>query len=398
MNSIQLFGALLLGGLAAGEASRRLMGLPRTSGYVLFGIAAGQAGAGWIAQVEIESVRLFVDLALGLILFELGHRVSSGSVGLAGECLRVGLLESLLSGVMMFGLIYAMGHPLMTAVFAAALGVSTSPAITIATTSDIGAQGRRTDILMSLVAINGAAAFVVLALIHGVLVEGAWWQKLQRFAGPVLFSLVAGAGAARLLVICARRLGRHVEHQHLLILGFILLCVGTCLQFGVSVLLPLLCLGIGTRLLDSSNDVVAIRISSDARIFLVFAFVVAGASLNLSSFGSHWMAALLFLLVRGVGKFVALIAMRHRLGVDEREARMLSIGLMPMSGVALVLVSESGLAGDQVAAEVQGLLFAAILVMQLLGPLATQHAIRSLGEATRLAERRGRLAESSTGR
>ena len=74
-NSVQLFGFVLLGGLAAGALSRRTMALPRTTGYVLFGLLVGQSGLSWITPLQIESAQLFIDLALGLILFELGYLV-----------------------------------------------------------------------------------------------------------------------------------------------------------------------------------------------------------------------------------------------------------------------------------------------------------------------------------
>ena len=70
-NSVQLFGFVLLGGLAAGELSRRTLALPRTTGYVLFGLLVGQSGLSWITPLHIESAQLFIDLALGLILFKL---------------------------------------------------------------------------------------------------------------------------------------------------------------------------------------------------------------------------------------------------------------------------------------------------------------------------------------
>lgn len=395
MNSVQLFGALLLGGLAAGEISRRVGGLPRTTGYVVFGLLAGQEGFGAITPADVDSVRLFIDLALGLILFELGHRVASGNSILAQDYLRAGLAESVLSGLLMVGVVYAMGFSLVAALFAAAVGISTSPAITVATCADIGAQGPRTDTLMSLVAINGIIAFVLLALLDAAAFEGPWWQKSERFVLPLLFSLVAGIGGARLLVLCAGRLGRHGEHQHLLVLGFILLAVGTCQWLGVSVLLPLLCLGIGVRLLDREHAVVSIRISSDARIFLVAAFVLAGTVLRPSLLWKHWQAVLLFVAVRAAGKFVVLMATRRHIGLGEAEARALSVGLMPMSGVTLVLISESGLGGGRIAAEVQDMILAAILLMQLLGPLATQYAIRTLGEATRLPRRESLPTDST---
>lgn len=71
-NSTQLLGLVLLGGLTAGEISRRLLALPGTTGYVLFGLLIGQSGLNWVTNLNIESAQLFVDLALGLILFELG--------------------------------------------------------------------------------------------------------------------------------------------------------------------------------------------------------------------------------------------------------------------------------------------------------------------------------------
>ena len=54
-NSIQLFGLVLLGGLAAGEVSRRTFALPRTTGYVLFGLLVGQSGLNWVTLLHIES-------------------------------------------------------------------------------------------------------------------------------------------------------------------------------------------------------------------------------------------------------------------------------------------------------------------------------------------------------
>ena len=75
LNSVQLFGLVLLGGLAAGELSRRVISLPRTTGYVVFGLLIGQSGLNWITPLHVESAQLLIDLALGLILFELGYLV-----------------------------------------------------------------------------------------------------------------------------------------------------------------------------------------------------------------------------------------------------------------------------------------------------------------------------------
>ncbi len=142
-NSIQIFGMALLGGLGAGEVSRRALALPRTTGYVFFGLLVGQSGLGWIAPYHIESNQLFIDLALGLILFELGYQVPLVAISEGWSRLRAGLLISLTTGATVVLTLLAMDFSARSAVFAAALCLATSPAITIATCSDVGARGEQ---------------------------------------------------------------------------------------------------------------------------------------------------------------------------------------------------------------------------------------------------------------
>src|SRR3954468_20400641 len=69
-----LFGALLVAGVMGGELAR-LLQLPRLIGHVFVGIAVGPlAGAMHIGPL-IDQARIFMDLALGLVLFELGRRM-----------------------------------------------------------------------------------------------------------------------------------------------------------------------------------------------------------------------------------------------------------------------------------------------------------------------------------
>ena len=98
-NSIQLFGLVLLGGLAAGEVSRKFFSLPRTTGYVLFGLLVGQSGLNWVTHFDIESAQLFIDLALGLILFELGYLVPRSTPEAGRNRLLAGCAISLMASL-----------------------------------------------------------------------------------------------------------------------------------------------------------------------------------------------------------------------------------------------------------------------------------------------------------
>lgn len=389
-NSIQLFGLLMLGGLAAGEISRRLVGLPRTTGYVLFGMAVGQSGLKLVTPLHIENAQLFVDLALGLILFELGYQVPRSAPASPGGALRLGLGASLGAGGLVLAYLVCRGYPTAAAAFAAALCVATSPAITIATCSDVGARGPRTGLLYTLVATNGAVAFMLVALILPFVADTAPIDGIAASSaaiGSIFGALVLGGACAGLVLLGAEWLPRQPEHQHLLILGTIVLGVGMAVYLEVSVLLPMLIFGILTRAADGDNKVVAIRIASDARIFLVITFVLAGAALDTTHLAAWWPEALLIAALRFVGQFGGIWLARRREELDLRTGLLATVGLQPMSSVALVLLANTqtlygGLPGD-----LAGMLLATILLLQLTGPLATQTAISGFGEALRLRPR-----------
>lgn len=386
-NSIQLFGLVLLGGLVSGEVARKVFALPRTTGYVMFGLAVGQSGLNWVTFLHIESAQLFIDLALGLILFELGYLVPRSNFQDARSRLLVGGALSLVTGLLVLLLFIAWGFSAGSALFAAALCIATSPAITIATCSDVGAKGERTGLLYSMVAINGALAFAAVVLIVPFLVDSepmSGLARVSRALGSIVGSVVLGGACAGLVLLGSEKLERQAEHQHLLILGTIVLGVGTAVYLEVSVFLPMLIFGILVSAIDTERKVVAIRIASDARVFLVITFVLAGAALDIAYLRDYWLEAILIASARLAGQLLSLLFSRKRLGLTLRESAFLGVGLQPMSSIALVLLVNTQMLYSGMDARLVGMLMATILLMQLFGPLATQTAIKGFGEATRL--------------
>ena len=165
-----------------------------------------------------------------------------------------------------------------------------------------------------------------------------------------------------------------------------LICIGAGLPLGVqmSPLLTLLSLGVATRWMDVRGDVVGLRISSDARVFLVITFVLAGAALEIGLIVAHWREVAAFALARIAGRMLALRAAAGPLGVDAREAHWLGIGLLPKSSIALVLLGNAGPLSGDVGERLANVLLGAIALMQLVGPICTQMCSRGLGEARRL--------------
>ncbi len=60
----------------AGEFGHRWTGLPRISFYGLVGFVLAQSSIGVLPQAGSATMLLMADVALGLILFEMGYRIN----------------------------------------------------------------------------------------------------------------------------------------------------------------------------------------------------------------------------------------------------------------------------------------------------------------------------------
>src|SRR5262249_35117816 len=153
-NPLALFGLLLIAGVAGGELVRRVLRLPRIVGYVLTGMLLGASGLGLLDEKLLDEARIFVDIALRLLLYDLGLKLDFSWLKRDRWLLATGLAESALS----FGFIcYALawfGVGTLHAAAAAAIGVATSPAVVMLVAQELKAEGQVTERALNLTAIN----------------------------------------------------------------------------------------------------------------------------------------------------------------------------------------------------------------------------------------------------
>ena len=130
-NALALFGVLLLAGALGGELIRRVLNLPRITGYVLIGLALGSSGLNLLDAGMLRYLRVFIDVGLGLVLFDLGRRLDFEWLSRDRWLAVMALAESLLSFACMFGALAWLDIAPLYAAVAAAIGVSSSPAIVL---------------------------------------------------------------------------------------------------------------------------------------------------------------------------------------------------------------------------------------------------------------------------
>ena len=148
-----LFGLLLLAGMLGGEAARAL-GLPRIVGYVVVGGMIAPVIEALALNPLVEQARIFVDLALGLVLFDLGRRMNLDWMKRDWTLAASGAAESFLTFGAVFASLVALDFRVVDSAIAASIAIGTSPAVVLLIVQDTRSEGQVTERALNLVALN----------------------------------------------------------------------------------------------------------------------------------------------------------------------------------------------------------------------------------------------------
>ena len=380
-----IFGALVIVGLAAGEVLRRYAALPRITGYVLAGAAVGPQGLGLVTDNMLFDLRLLIDLSIGLIVFELGFRLDLKWLRMNRWLLVTAIAEALLAFWAIFGALIAFGYRPVLAAMAAAIGTSTSPAVVMLVVHDVRAQGQVTERLLLFTAVNTAFAYVLLTLLLPFLHlehQASWQQAVFHPLYLLWGSLLAGWAACMLMLRLAAWLGKSEERQFVLMVAMVVVTVGAAHALKLSVSLTLITLGVAARNLDRGYAVLPVHFGHGSQLFFVILFVLVGASLEFSAFTVAAAAPVAaFILLRFAGKGLALLAFGPLSGIQPAGAGLLTLALVPLSGAAVVVVRDTTSLYPAFGKELAAVVLSAVVILELVGPIATQFALRRAGEA-----------------
>lgn len=387
-NPVLLFGLLLLAGVIGGEVVKRVLGLPRIVGYVLIGLVLGASGLNLLDARLVREAWIFVDLALGMILFELGRRLDFAWLRRDPWLAATGVFESALSFACVFlALLYFDVRPLYAAV-AASIAIATSPAVVLVVTQELKAEGQVTERALNLTAINSVIAFVsstmLLSWLHHEY-RASWatvvLHPVYLLAGSALLGYVASVAAMML----ARWLGK-TERGHLVVtLALVVVTVGAARMFELSVVLALLAFGVLAKNLDERHDLMPVDVGWIGQLFVVVLFVVSGASLKASALVTGGTLALVYVLARFTGKSLAVMSLTYFSGVRRGAAGLLCLALTPMSATTVGMVHRTAQLYPDFGAKLSAIVLSAVLILELVGPVAVHFALKRAGEAAREA-------------
>ena len=384
-----LFGFLLVAGMLGGEFARTLR-LPRIVGYVLVGFAIAPVARAMNIGPLLEEARIFVDIGLGLVLFDLGRRMDLAWLKRDWTLAATAMAESLAASGLVFAALHLLGFSPMQAGLAAAIAMATSPAVVLLVAQDARAEGQVTERAFTLVALNSLVASVIVTMLTASVhyeasfdLDTAVLHPLYLFAG----SLALGGALAALARWLAGLVERSPELHFTLLAGFVIAAVGLAQSAKLSVILSLLAFGLFARNEGRGHDLLAVDLGRASRLFYVVLFVITGASLPLDSLQVAGLGALAFVAARTAGKFAGVMLFAPMGGLRWRQATGLAATLLPMSSLALLLQHDVARLYPSFGQELTAVVLGAVVVMELLGPLAVQWGLRFAGESAPEAPR-----------
>lgn len=384
-----LLAALLVAGALAGEAIARTSRLPRLVGYTLAGWVAAAAGLG--AAVPLQGMAsLVVDLALGLLLFEIGTRVRLRWLRRNPGLLATSVLESALGAGAVYAAMWALGQPPLVAAACAVLAVPASAAVAGRVALELGADGQVTQRMQMLTALNtliGVLALVVFkAAVHAD--QAPWQEAVTALAASSTNALILAALLAGAVALAARRLDLRNESAVLLVLGLVLLAVAMARWLGASTLLVPLLAGLALRNLSDRSWVWPRHFGTAGGVLVLLLFVVVGSAWSAPVLAAGGVTALALLAARSLGKGVAVLLLSPWARSSWRQGLALAVTLTPLSATVLVMLTELMRLEPQLGAKVAPIVLTAVAVLELLGPVAVQLALRLAGELNTVDGRR----------
>lgn len=383
-NPLLLFGLLLLAGVIGGEVVRRVLAVSRIVGYVLIGLLLGAGGLGVLSTDLAREAWVFIELALGLILFELGRRLDFTWLKRDAWIAATSLLESALTFWLLFLVLTLLGVGSLYAAVAAAIGIATSPAVVLVVAQDLRADGQVTERALNLTAINSVISFIVVTVLLGAVhheYRAEWLTVVLHPLYLLLGSTLLGLAASAMAILLARWLGKSERVHFVMTLSMIVVTIGAARLFELSVVLAVLAFGVLSKNLDRRHHLMPFDPGRLGQMFVVVLFVVSGASLSVAELVTGGTLAIVFVITRFVAKSLGIMSLTRFSGVRRGAAGMLCVALTPMSALAISMVRSTTELYPEFGANLAAIVLSAVLILELLGPIAVDFALRRAGEA-----------------
>ena len=265
-----------------------------------------------------------------------------------------------------------------------AIALATAPAATLMVVRQYKANGPVTQMLLPVVAMDDALGLMVFSISAAVaqgMLGGASTVSSMLLTPliEIVGSFALGAALGWLLAFGARFFASR-GNKLALSIALVLAGVGLCDILNLSSLL--VCMMIGAMMVNLSQQREVLMEQCDRftpPLFLLF-FVLSGADLDLSVLPSVGLIGVMYLLLRCIGKWGGTYLGAVCVKADKHIRHYLGLTLLPQAGVAIGMAALVSARFPTLAAQVNTIVLAGVLVFELIGPVITKIALTKAGE------------------
>lgn len=356
--------------------------IPRVTSYVAVGLVGGLVNLPGLTT-DVPGLPFLANVALSLVLFELGYRINLRWFRHNPWMLALGVVESIVTFVAIYWVSGWFDLPVDHRLIIAALSISASPAGVVRVANELRSAGQVTERVLHLCAINCLMSVVALKLVVGYWYLSTSGDLALAVFGSMYVVATSVAVGALLGVAVPWLLRQRSTHERGVTVVFalaVLLLTTAAYGLKLSPLLAALTFGIVARerrvhLTNAQRD-----FGTAGDLLSVFLFVYIASLLNWADVGAGLLMGLMLIAVRTTSKVGCNLVAARLSGITERKGLLTGLALTPMSAFAILLLEQSRVYGFAPAVAVLSAMAGMMLVQELLGPVVTQRALMAAQE------------------
>ncbi len=375
--------SLFLLGLAADLLGTRTP-FPRVTLLLLSGFAIGPTGFDLLPAFTQDWFPVFTDIALTMIGFLLGQKLTRAALrDLGYPVLSISVGVVLMTSLLVFSVLSLFGVPLEIAMLLAGIATATAPAATVDVVHEYQAEGKFTDTLLSIVAIDdvwGLLLFsILLAAIQALSGQGGVTDILAygiwEIGGALLLGLVIGLPMAYLT-------GRiHPgEPTQAEALGLVLLCAGLAVWLDVSYILAAIVMGAVVANLAKHHERPFHTIEGIEWPFMILFFLLAGAALHVDALPQVGLIGIGYIILRVVGRLLGTWLGGRLSNTNPTIRHWIGLAMLPQAGVAIGMALLASQRFPEIKDIILPIVLGSTVIFELIGPVVTRRVLIRVGD------------------
>lgn len=390
----------LLAGFVFGKLAE-LAKVPEITGYIIAGVFLGPSILNVLNVEALTSFDVITNFVLGIIAYQIGTELWMPKVRKSGKSIvTITSVQAIATALIVFGVIYLIDGRLWLALTLSAIATATAPAPIMVIVKKLRAKGPVTNTVIPVVGIDDMFGVIIFGLFTAIAVATIGNEALSIHNAviepivEVLLSVGVGSGFGLLLGFISRlfihRLPKKEKYIAYLVfsLSSVLLAVFIAHTYHLSMILTPMMIGmVFTNLVKKEPfEIQGAALSNFSGPLIIIFFTLAGAQLSLSVLKSAGLIALLYIVLRTLGKIGGAYLGATMAKSPKVVRNATGFCLLPQGGVEIgMLVAVSSIFPSGEAIFIKTIVLAGILFFEIVGPIIFKVTLEKVGES-RLTE------------